>query len=256
VSYVPLLARRKEAAPVVSLALAAFAPTAKAGALFDRQIALAYSDRSETSTVSIAGYERVADAADGCSPLSGSTPARYYLDGFPYQLQRTAEAVIPFEDVLDDGFDRRRVAGKTVLIGSWRPDDADRHLVWGLQGPHRTHGVNIQAAAINTLLFDSFIRPVGPVAQLGWLAALALAAALIRDKVAVGQRALFLLLLIALDVALAAGLSLAGLLSEIPYHLAVIWLSYAYLARSFRSWRGLDSWLKPGIAPAVRTEAG
>jgi hypothetical protein len=250
-SSVPLLAKRDSGSPLVSLALAAFAPSATVVAKSDSdtQISLV---TNEDQPLAIAGYEPTVGQSH-CAALTDTTPVRYYLDVFPYDIRRTALSVIPFEALLQPSFDVNRVAGKIVLVGSWRSRDTDQRWVWD-HGPYLTPGMNVQAAAINTLLSKTFIRPVGPGLQLGWLLALALLGALIRDKVPPSKplaRAGLLLLLIALDMGAATALSLLGLLSEIPYHLVVIGLSYSYSQRSLWRWRELRSWFarEPVAAP-------
>lgn len=256
-TYVPLVAKDEHGAVFQSLALAAYAGSGKVGPNVDRDAELTLLQKDQATQIRMAGDDLpVRDTT--CGALRGTTPARYYLDNFPYRLEKANPAVIPFEHLLEAGVPRERVAGKLVLIGSWR-EGVDSQRVWDVDGPRDTAGMKVQAAAINTLLREQFIRPVGPGLQLGWLGALAVAASLIRSKISgdrPGTRLALLFSLIGLDLALATALSAAGLLSEVPYHVAVIWLSYSYLTSSAWRLRQLRNRLALRASKARPTEVG
>jgi CHASE2 domain-containing sensor protein len=238
VSTVPLIASRPKSEPIISLALAAFNPRASVVVRADSNDRIGLNENGTDTPLLIAGYEPAVDSALDCGALNGTTPARYYLDVFPYDVARSSPGVIPFEAISEDpAFDSKRVSDKIVLVGSWRAGE-DVQKVWD-RGPTQTSGMKIQAAALNTLLSETFIRRIGPLSEVVWLGALALAAALIRARTFPTQgrlRAGLLALLVVADLTLAVVLSLAGLLSDLPYHFAIIGLSYAYLGKSSWAW--------------------
>jgi CHASE2 domain-containing sensor protein len=234
-SYVPVIARQAPADPVVSLALAAFTPGAVISSRSDESDRISVRLGGVDTPLSIVGYEPRVQSAAGCPALNGSEPVRYYLDLFPYDLARESDSVIPFEELLEPTFDPARITEKTVLIGSWRHADADHIRVWD-RGPRTTSALNVHAAAINTLLSNGFVRPVTWYAQLAWLAILAAVAAVLRNK---SRARRWLVCVLVLDLALAVGLSLLGIFSDVLYQLLVILLSYVGFAWSLVLWRKL-----------------
>jgi CHASE2 domain-containing sensor protein len=194
----------------------------------------------EKELISFAGYEATVqgDQVDGCKTLAvGDRPARYYLDLFPSDVVRGHPQVIAFEDVLADTFDPARVRDKIVLVGR-QADRVDVAYLWN-RGPRATHGVNVHAGAINTLLSQQFITRMGAPEQLAWLCLLALGAAAIRTEVEPRRslrRALLLVLLVVVDLAFAVLCSLRGLITDLPYQLLVIFLSYRLSGRMGGIW--------------------
>lgn len=194
----------------------------------------------EKERISFAGYEAPVerDQLEGCRTLSvGDRPARYYLDLFPIDVRRGHPQVIAFEDVLAETFNPERVRDKIVLVGRQADREDVAHL-WS-RGSHSTHGVNVHAGAINTLLSKQFITRMGALEQLAWLCVLALGAAAIRTKVAPRRRlrrALLLSLLVLVDLAFAVCCSLRGLITDLPYQLLVIVLSYRLSGRMSWIW--------------------
>jgi CHASE2 domain-containing sensor protein len=202
------------------------------------------ADKDRETPIYFAGYEqydpfRRATWCGAIEPLDH--PARYYLDAFPFDVSRGDPSVIPFEDLVQPEFDGNRlqaltaaVKGKIVLVGLQIEGFEAPLRVWD-RGPVETWPLLVQANAINTLLSGAFVRRLGALEQLLWLFVLTLMGIALRVGVQRWwlRRALLVALLLG-DLALAAIAATFGLLSDVPYHVIFICLSYGLGTRAAR----------------------